>query len=124
MHGTLDGYRAHRRAGEAPCDGCRRVYERYYGPDEPRADGAPVPAYNPATYKDYVSELSRSGSQQRRWGYSTPASRSQAPCGTYAGYKRHQRAGEPVCEPCRDARRLQDSNRDRKKKQKLADADV
>lgn len=25
------------------------------------------------------------------------------PCGTVAAYKRHQRAGETPCQPCRDA---------------------
>lgn len=25
------------------------------------------------------------------------------PCGTVAAYKRHQRAGEHACQPCRDA---------------------
>jgi hypothetical protein len=25
------------------------------------------------------------------------------PCGTYAAAKRHQRRGEPLCEPCRAA---------------------
>ena len=28
------------------------------------------------------------------------------PCGTYAAARRHERAGEPLCEPCRQARRL------------------
>lgn len=25
------------------------------------------------------------------------------PCGTYAAYMRHKKAGEPTCQPCRDA---------------------
>jgi hypothetical protein len=29
-------------------------------------------------------------------------------CGTARGFRRHQRRGEPVCDPCRDARRAQD----------------
>ena len=24
-------------------------------------------------------------------------------CGTYAGYRKHRRNGEPTCQPCRDA---------------------
>lgn len=31
-------------------------------------------------------------------------SRRIAACGTYTGYQRHWRAGEPPCQPCRDAR--------------------
>lgn len=30
---------------------------------------------------------------------------ARAQCGTYAGYNRHYRLGEPQCEPCREARR-------------------
>lgn len=32
--------------------------------------------------------------------------KASAPCGTYAGYQRHLRAGERACDPCREGRRL------------------
>jgi hypothetical protein len=35
-------------------------------------------------------------------------SRPQARCGTYRGAQRHQRRQEPMCEPCREAKRVAD----------------
>lgn len=35
------------------------------------------------------------------------------PCGTHTGAKRHERAGEPPCEPCRDARNERQRTRSR-----------
>jgi hypothetical protein len=32
--------------------------------------------------------------------------RQLAPCGTFAGYQRHRRRDEPVCDACREAARL------------------
>lgn len=34
-----------------------------------------------------------------------------APCGTIGAYNRHRRAGEPVCDPCREAQRLDQKQR-------------
>lgn len=40
--------------------------------------------------------------------YEATGSRSRARCGTYVGAQKHQQAKEPVCEPCREAKRAAD----------------
>lgn len=98
-HGTLDGYRAHRRAGADPCEPCRRAYERLYGPDEPRADGQPIKPWTPeqtAAFERGQLNVKRAYRQVRE----------EDPCGTPAGNHRHRRRNEPICEACRIAQNL------------------
>lgn len=97
-HGTLNGYRAHRTNGTIPCDACRRVYERLYGPDAPREDGRPVSAYVPppaeAKAPKMPSPKVRAGTVVRD------------ECGTEPGYRKHQRMREVPCDGCRRAHGL------------------
>lgn len=50
-----------------------------------------------------------SAEYQRQWRASKGARTGQPgrpatqPCGTTAAYRRHERRGEPPCQPCRDA---------------------
>ncbi|RBP66425.1 hypothetical protein DFO66_103375 [Brevibacterium sanguinis] len=48
--------------------------------------------------------------------------RELLPCGTFAAYLRHRKAGEDACEPCKQAMRDQKSSRDRKKKLEAGEA--
>jgi hypothetical protein len=57
-----------------------------------------------------VSEAKKSRAEyQREWRAKRGARTGQPgrpvtePCGTVSAYKRHQRRGEPVCDPCRTA---------------------
>lgn len=96
-HGTLDGYRRHRKEGTTPCDLCRHVYERLYGPDEPRADGQPIRPWHPSETLQYERAEARRQVQNERW--------HGPPHGTLARYKRHHYEGTDPCESCKAANR-------------------
>ena len=104
MHGTLNGYREHRKAGLEPCEPCRRAYERLYGPDAPRADGQPIKPWHPEQTAAFERDRARSHPQKERW---TEYRRERRPegkyCGTAYGYTCHVREGSPKCQPCKDA---------------------
>lgn len=97
-HGTLNGYRAHRTNGTIPCDSCRRVYERLYGPDAPREDGNPVPAFVPTLIENRQPKL------PTRTAHRITVARDE--CGTEVGYRKHQRMREQACDPCKKAHGL------------------
>lgn len=99
--GTLAGYRHHRTNGTNPCQPCERAYARLYGKDEPRADGKPVPAYNPASFVAYEEEAGRMRGQRIHWLIRT----GQSICGTAAGYRKHIQDKERPCRPCTRAYR-------------------
>jgi len=97
-HGSLAGYRKHRTEGTTPCEPCRRAYERLYGPDAPREDGKPVPAFVPSLVENKQPTM--------------PSPRAHAgtilrdECGTEQGYRKHQRMRERACDPCKKAHGL------------------
>ena len=45
-------------------------------------------------------------------------------CGTHAGYRRHDRNGEPPCQPCKHARAQYDAHRRRQKRLRQLAASV
>lgn len=102
-HGTLQGYRSHRTHGTPPCQACTRAYVRLYGPDKPRADGKPVPAFDPNTRLVGWNEekLASKDPDLRRRGLNAPQARVN--CGSMAGWARHRRMREHPCQPCEQA---------------------
>jgi hypothetical protein len=101
-HGTLEGYRTHRKLATTPCDPCRRAYERLYGPDEPRADGRPIAPWTPEQTVAFDRAQRIGEGQVRRWTGPNPP-RARGECGTNAGYTAHRRMREAACRACKAA---------------------
>ena len=119
-HGTLNGYREHRKAGLEPCEPCRRAYERLYGPDAPRADGQPIKPWHPDETRAFERGQAGARAMESRWRPKWEAyqERRQPPegkyCGTPYGYTRHLRDKIPACQPCKDAHAAYERDRVRR----------
>lgn len=83
--GTPSAKKRHKRRGEPICDLC-----------------APVTDWHPNHAKHKRDARRRAGIMPR-----PPVQ----PCGTEAAYRRHKKAKEPTCQPCREARRDADRAR-------------
>lgn len=110
-HGTLNGYREHRKAGLEPCEPCRRAYERIYGPDAPRADGQPIKPWHPDETRAFERGQAGARAMESRW---RPRWNDVRHCGTDTGYKYHTRNGTPACQPCKDAHAAYERDRVRR----------
>ena len=119
-HGTLNGYREHRKAGLEPCEPCRRAYERIYGPDAPRADGQPIKPWHPDETRAFERGQAGARAMESRWRPRWEAYQAsrQPPegkyCGTPYGYTRHLRDKTPTCQPCKDAHAAYERDRVRR----------
>ena len=110
-HGTLNGYREHRKLGLEPCDPCRRAYERIYGPDAPRADGQPIKPWHPDETRAFERGQAGARAMESRWRTYRDDIRH---CGTDTGYKYHQRNQTPACQACKDAHAAYERDRVRR----------
>jgi hypothetical protein len=52
--------------------------------------------------------------------YRKPSTRDLQPCGTYGGYRRHQREQTEICHPCHEARLTYGRNRREQFRRKTA----
>ena len=109
-HGTVAGHHRHRRAGEQPCEKCRKAWNQYQlrwyrrrcGTEggfhrHRRAGEEPCDACRRA-----ANRAARRRSRRQRI---EPGAPPAGECGTEAGYGRHRRAGEQPCDACMAARR-------------------
>jgi hypothetical protein len=94
--GTYAGYRQHDRYNVPTCDPCKDAMAAYSRDYYDRIGGRPKPEV-PSTVKRGPGKNPKHGSG----------------CGTYNGYGAHHRAGTPVCDPCKEARRAYRKERDR-----------
>lgn len=115
MHGTLNGYREHRKAGLEPCEPCRRAYERLYGPDAPRADGQPIKPWHPDETRAFERGQAGARAMESRW---RPRWEAYKQCGTDAGYHKHKHNQESACQACKEAHAA--AERDRKYRRQSA----
>jgi hypothetical protein len=90
-HGTQAGWRWHRRRNETPCPPCFSAHERHLDDTAPANPRGP---YGPR--------------------------KNAAECGTRGGYDRHKRDGEPVCDECKENRRVEE--REARARRKARDA--
>ena len=79
MCGTSAGYKQHKRRDVPVCEPCQAAYNAYM-----------------ASYM--VGYKARQPKPE-------PKPRQLAPCGTFAGARRHERDQEPLCDDCTTARR-------------------
>jgi hypothetical protein len=96
-------------------------------PDEPPARGVTTPpglaVLPPVAEKP--KQLRSSSSSERKPRTTTPRARKQrktAACGTPSGAVRHAKRGEPVCEPCREARNAAQRTYDAARRARVAAA--
>lgn len=89
--GTLKGFMQHKAANTPPCKWC--------APYNPKLA-------QPKKQAVVVAVRKKPGPKPKPLRASSgkfAGPREPAKCGTHSGYKKHRLAGEPSCEPCREA---------------------
>lgn len=91
--GSLRGWQAHKAANTRCCKWCE--------PYDPRLANPKKQAVAPAVRKKPGPKPKPKPLRASSGKFTGP--REPAKCGTNSGYKKHRGAGEPSCEPCKEA---------------------